>query len=74
VLGPLDAGNEFVWIETFERRETLEQRAHLENARREMCERYAGTFPSAGPLEVRTVLMDGAGRFVIDAVLPLPPS
>jgi hypothetical protein len=70
VLGPLDAGKEYVWIETFERRETAEQRANLESARLEMCERYAGAFPSAGHLEVRTVLMDGNGRFVIDAVLP----
>jgi hypothetical protein len=35
-----------------------------------MCERTAGTFPNAKPLEVRTLFIEPGGTYVIDAVLP----
>ena len=70
VLGPLDAGDEWVWIETFERRQSLAQHEHLEAFKRKMAERDAGTFPTAGPLEARILFLAPDGSYVIDAVLP----
>lgn len=70
ILGPFEAGEESLWIETFDRRITDAQRIHLEAARREMCQRMAGRYPSAEPLAVRTMFLEPGGSYVIDAVLP----
>jgi len=69
VLGPLDAGTEWVWIESFERRQTLPQHENLEAFKKRMAERGAGTFPAAGPFEARTLFIAPDGRYVIDALL-----
>jgi len=61
---------EWVWIETFERRQTLPQHGNLEAFKKKMAERDAGTFPAAGPFEARTLFIAPDGRYVIDAVLP----
>lgn len=70
VLGPFDAGEESLWIETFDRRLTHGQRASLENARRDLCERTAGKYPGAEPLSVRTIFLEPGESYVMDAVLP----
>jgi hypothetical protein len=67
-LGPLDAGAESVWIETFERRLTADLRLYIERAKQEMRSRNPAVFPSAGPNEARTVFIRSDGLFLIDAV------